>query len=337
MIGPGGTVGSFRFVDCPLCGSGERTTVWSGLTDLQLGHPGEFRIDRCRDCAVDYLNPQPSGETLAAYYGPTERAAYPDNRVRGAKRLKPALRYALHKERNYPLRDCRPPGFMTRLLAGRTLRRTTDCFRYVPFHGQGRLLDVGCGSGQYIKTMETLGWRAEGLTMAPGQAEALAAAHGLPIHTGAIDRLAPSLRFDAITLWHVLEHLPNPVEDARRLRDLLAPGGWLGIGVPVMDSREAELLGPSWMGFEVPRHLVFFTRDRLRRFIEETGFEFAGMFSEWRTKSLEMSLHRARLPFPWRLLLGSKRLRRMAVGRWARRNRNGIVVAWARKPSGDDQ
>jgi SAM-dependent methyltransferase len=79
--------------------------------------------------------------------------------------------------------------------------------------------------------------------------------------------------FDAITLWHVLEHLEQPGPALIRLREWLAPGGGLLIGVPNLASAQARISGPRWYHLDVPRHRVHFTPAGLERLLEASGFE----------------------------------------------------------------
>ena len=315
-----------------MCGSPRRRRLRKMLKDLQLGHPGEFNIDLCLRCGGQYLNPQPVGKTLAAYYQSNGERSYPDNEPRGAKELAPVLRWALHQQRGYPRPNCDPPTAWERIKRSKILERTNDTHRYIPFEAPGRLLDIGCGSGRYLATMRELGWQPEGLTMVAEQGNALEDQMGIPVLEGSIQDLPDDREYDAITLWHVLEHLPDPTWDLARIRRHLKPGGRLAIGVPVMDSFEAETLGPQWMGFEVPRHLLFFTRERLRQLLEETGFIVEGVFSEVRFKSFKMSVDRAELPWRYRKLKTSRRALKRFVRQLAREHRNGTVVAWARSP-----
>jgi hypothetical protein len=179
--------------------------------------------------------------------------------------------------------------------------------------------------------MTALGWDAHGLSLVPESESSRGCEGAGVIEHGRIQDLEAAHRYDAITLWHVLEHLSDPVTDLTHLSKLLVPSGWLGIGIPVMDSEEARILGPAWLGFDVPRHLLFFTRDRLRRFLSERGFDMVGMYSETRTRVIELSLPQADLKGDEHATLSDRKRLKALVRRWASEDRNGMVVAWARK------
>ena len=125
----------------------------------------------------------------------------------------------------------------------------------------GRLLDVGAGTGDFLKFMKDHGWEVHG-------SEPNDLARGLALGKG-ID-LAESLEgiegqgFDVITLWHVLEHIPDLETTLDKLRSLLAADGVLLIAVPNFRSMDAKYYGPFWAAYDVPRHLWHFDQNSMR-------------------------------------------------------------------------
>jgi SAM-dependent methyltransferase len=83
----------------------------------------------------------------------------------------------------------------------------------------------------------------------------------------------PDSSFEIVTLWHVMEHLPHPVETLKRIRALLKPGGILVTAVPNFDSVQAQVFRSRWYHLEVPRHLYHFTPTTLRRLLDAEGFD----------------------------------------------------------------
>ena len=117
----------------------------------------------------------------------------------------------------------------------------------------GKLLDVGCGDGSFLLGARAAGWAVSGVELEPTRARAA----GLEVHAALADAEARG-PYGAITLWHSLEHLPDPAGTLARLARLLAPGGVLLAAVPDAGSSQARLFGRFWLHLDVPRHLVHF-------------------------------------------------------------------------------
>lgn len=135
-----------------------------------------------------------------------------------------------------------------------------------------RVLDVGAGRGRFVRAARAAGYDARGIEPSLRGAQAAAAA-GAPVQRVALEEAeigAGSL--DAVTLWHVLEHLDDPRRALGQLREWLAPGGGLLVGVPNLDSLQARLGGRHWYHLDVPRHRVHFTARGLRRLLSQSGF-----------------------------------------------------------------
>jgi SAM-dependent methyltransferase len=84
----------------------------------------------------------------------------------------------------------------------------------------------------------------------------------------------PARGYDVITLWHVMEHMPDPTVVLKKIQNLLRPDGFLVISLPLADSWEARWFGSHWAGYDLPRHLVTFTRSSFRRWIQDCGLHF---------------------------------------------------------------
>lgn len=97
---------------------------------------------------------------------------------------------------------------------------------------------------------------------------------GIPVHIGSLEALGlPAESFDAVTLWHVLEHVATPASLLEAIWRVLRPGGALLVSVPNFDSPEARATGPGWFHLDVPRHLVHFTPETLDMTLRAAGFE----------------------------------------------------------------
>jgi SAM-dependent methyltransferase len=136
----------------------------------------------------------------------------------------------------------------------------------------GRLLDVGCGKGRFLAAARDAGWQVLGVEFSPTSAAAARLAHGVDVVSG--DFLEAPLEgdFDVITMWHVLEHLPDPAAAIGRAAELLRPGGRLVVSVPNVDSLQARLGGERWFHLDLPRHLFHFGPRSLSAMVGRAGF-----------------------------------------------------------------
>lgn len=138
-----------------------------------------------------------------------------------------------------------------------------------------RILDVGCGNGDFLAVAQDLGYAAQGLDPDPKAVE-LARSSGLEARLGSLPGSgeAPA-SFDHLFLNHVLEHLHDPVGALREAKALLVPGGRLWLSLPNIDSEGMRRFGPDWRGLEPPRHLVLPPAPRLLQLLGGLGFEGA--------------------------------------------------------------
>jgi SAM-dependent methyltransferase len=143
----------------------------------------------------------------------------------------------------------------------------------IPFVGQGKLLDVGCGTGKDLLRLQDAGWAVTGVEINPYAASLARARLGCEIVVGHFDE-APldGRQFDAVRLSHVLEHLPSPRQSLEKARRLLRPGGLLWLEVPNAGSVERRLFRRYWWPWDLPRHLYHFTPTTLVRLLRDVGF-----------------------------------------------------------------
>ncbi len=221
----------FEEVACSLCGSSRSAPFLTG-PDRVHGIPGQFTLRRCLACGLIYQNPRPSAGSLAAIY-PPDYGPYQDAAI---------SRATLHPD----------------------WRRLCD-FVARTHPRPGRLLDIGSGAGTFLAAMRLRypAWSLTGIEPDP-RAAALARRSGATVIEATLDAAPLDEReWDAVTLWNVLEHLPDPLAALRRARSLLRPGGVIYLTVPLCDSWDARLFGPYWCGWELPRHFYAFERPTL--------------------------------------------------------------------------
>lgn len=127
------------------------------------------------------------------------------------------------------------------------------------------ILDVGCGTGDFLKTAQSDGWEVTGIEPNP-EARAIANQKTLnSVFDVSYLETLPKAQFDVITLWHVLEHLPNFEHQLDLFNSLLKPNGILIIAVPNYKSYDANYYKQFWAAFDVPRHLWHFSQSSIKR------------------------------------------------------------------------
>lgn len=240
-----------------LCGADRPRQIHLGR-DLMLGVPGAFPLNECGRCGLVYLSPRPRDPSpfYGGGYVPHRRAvASPFARLRAAVQRRQIVGYV-------------------RAHAGAGAGR--------------RALDVGCATGTFLAALRSDGWDVWGVEPGAAAAEKARARLGPQILHGALESVAlPAHSFDMITLWDVIEHLPDPAATLRHIRSLLAPGGAVLIQTPRWGCPESRLFGAAWIGLDPPRHTVVFSGRTLRQMLEACGFAprevpaLASSFQNW--------------------------------------------------------
>jgi SAM-dependent methyltransferase len=275
---------------CAICGGSGADPVWA-TPDRAFAVPGHYTVARCRGCGFLYQRPRVRDEHLAACYPdhyPRHQEPSPRMPLKGSKSRQRAARWALADGLGYgAFREARV-SLTTRLRGRRMLRRIR--WNCPPWIGAGRYLDVGCGSGGSLGVARALGWRVAGIEMDEAAA-ALARRFTDELHVGDIltAPFAPG-RYDVVTAFHVLEHVPDPVAVARRMLHWLAPGGLLIVEVPNAGGLGARLFGGAWSGLELPRHLSHFTPETLERVIDKAGGRIVWIWHQAKPRTYLWSL-----------------------------------------------
>ena len=137
----------------------------------------------------------------------------------------------------------------------------------------GRLLEVGCGNGERLAHMRSLGWEVMGQEIDSVAAETVRKVYGIDCHQGSMETLDRDLGiFDAIIMSHVIEHVHDPVALLSACYQLLNQGGRIVITTPNVESFGHQKLGSTWRGLEPPRHLHLFTCRTLVKISNMAGF-----------------------------------------------------------------
>ncbi len=264
---------------CTLCGSTGRP-LYVEQQDRLFGAAGRWDLKQCpeRDCGLVWLDPMPLAQDLFkaydAYY--THAASNENSRGGLPRRLYRRMKSEyLTNEYHYRLSR----GTLGRWFASGLLyllpfgRADADAdVRHLPAVPQGRLLDVGCGTGEWLSWMRGLGWEVEGVDFDPG-AVRVARENGLAVGCGTLEEQRyPDNSFEAVTLNHVIEHVPAPVQTLAECARILKPGGTLFLATPNTRALGHRMFARHWRGLEVPRHLHLFCPPAMERLLAAAGF-----------------------------------------------------------------
>ena len=266
---------------CPVCNSKQRKIAFSNLVDrFYRCAPGTWTMYRCSECRSGYLDPRPDRASIGRAYET----------------------YVTHRD------NTNSPSFFTQLLATKSLHSTlrnsyinstygtnlspanpklSFVYRKIP-HFRARvdrlmghqpapkaghkLLEIGCGGGQFLQWMSSLGWSTVGIEPDPKAAE-IARRRGMDVRNQMIDDLDfPDHSFHGICMNHVIEHCHDPISVLTNCRRWLAPGGILSLATPNFASLGSLVFGPDWLPLLAPTHLVLFTTSSLRKALISAGF-----------------------------------------------------------------
>jgi SAM-dependent methyltransferase len=204
-----------------------------------------FCVVRCRGCGLCYVNPRPSEAAVSRYY--------PD----------------AYFGKRHPFLN----NFFMNLRVAKLPRGA----------GTPRLLDIGCGLGDFILCCKRRGWDVAGVEQVGSPIMRLKDSLGIEVYELRDLETIPADHFDVVTIWHVLEHLPDPAQALTQVRRILKPGGLALIEVPNFGSWQGRLGGSAWFHLTVPRHLFQFEKQPLARLLVQHGLSPR----RWQTFSLE--------------------------------------------------
>jgi 2-polyprenyl-3-methyl-5-hydroxy-6-metoxy-1,4-benzoquinol methylase len=243
-----------RYANCPGCGKDLLRPVFPACDHTVSGTL--FEIWECDHCTLRFTQDVPDANLIKTYYQSEDYISHSDTGRGLINRL-------YHYVRKRTLEHKR-----------KMISSSTELL-------QGRLLDVGAGTGAFARHMEKSGWRVTGVEpdeKARERAATINQMELLPIQ-GLDQQEAAS--FDAITLWHVLEHLHQIHEDLDGLKKLLKPAGRIFIAVPNYTSYDATLYKADWAAYDVPRHLYHFSPQSMRQLLNRHGFQLHSIKPMW--------------------------------------------------------
>jgi len=240
---------------CRVCGGKGQADFSS--TDLMFGGDRTFHYHRCGNCGLVYQQPLPDASDIAGFY-PENYSIY----------VEPTRTAFSARERLY---------LKTRL--GYTHLETPATARpkavndVIPWVANGKLLDIGCGNGEYLLRMKSIGWQCKGVEF-NDKAASICRRHGLDIIQGdLVDANLDDASFDFVTAHHLIEHATDPHALMKGIARLIRPGGTVLIRTPNSEALGRKLFGRHWFPNEVPRHLYLYSENNLKLLANQYGLQ----------------------------------------------------------------
>ena len=251
---------------CPLCG-GIGDVLHPEMQDRMCAVHGNWPLRQCSnpDCELCWLDPRPVDSDIPLLY-----VDYFTHECGDPKR---GFLFRLHSLlfAGYTLASYIPSTILGLNQARHQMRHM-----FLDDVSPGKLLDVGCGAGVFLQRMHALGWSATGLDFDAKAIDNAKKMHGDGITFMNADLFGarfPDNSFDAVTLSHVIEHVPDPVALLAEVRRILKVGGRLVMTTPNLRSFGHEKFQDCWVGLDSPRHLQIFSRPSLKKCAHKAGFE----------------------------------------------------------------
>ena len=243
----------FEYVDCNLCGADESLadTIYDPDVKNIPDNVDKFRekysssskdvfyerLLRCKKCGLIYASPRPKLElVLGGYHDAIDKEYI--SQESGRK--------------------------ITFIESLKTIRKLLPA---------GKLLDIGAASGIFVKVARDAGYDAYGIEPSYWMCEMAKKLYGVTVFPGIVESgKFDNEEFDIITMWDVLEHVPDPLSTLKEIRRILKPGGYLVINYPRIDDWLAKLFGRKWW-FLLSVHLFYFTPETLLKYMKHFGFQ----------------------------------------------------------------
>jgi 2-polyprenyl-3-methyl-5-hydroxy-6-metoxy-1,4-benzoquinol methylase len=242
-----------HYSECPVCSSRSIDPLLT-VKDHSVSKEN-FVIWQCRNCSLRFTQDVPDEGSIGSYYQSAD--------------------YISHSNTN--------KGLLNKLyqrVRKITLGQKAD-FIISKTSQQGNLLDVGAGIGAFADTMKKRGWKITGLEPDEGARSQARQLFHLDLQTPDILNQLPRKSFDAITLWHVMEHVHSLHNYIETMKELLSNGGKIFIAVPNYTSLDSDIYKTWWAAYDVPRHLYHFSPKSVSKLVEQHGLKVSSVHPMW--------------------------------------------------------
>jgi 2-polyprenyl-3-methyl-5-hydroxy-6-metoxy-1,4-benzoquinol methylase len=243
-----------HYGSCPVCSSRNINPLLT-VKDHSVSKE-DFVIWQCEDCALRFTQDVPDENNIGPYYKSPDYISHTNTN-------KGFINKTYQQVRNYTLQQ------KAKLIIEKT--GVTG----------GNILDMGSGTGAFLDVMKTKKWKVKGIEPDKNARTLAKKLYGLEIdEPSAIDEINGN-SFDAITLWHVLEHVHQLHDLVDRLKSLLKPQGKLFIAVPNYQSKDSDIYWSFWAAYDVPRHLYHFSPKSIETLMKKHGLKIEEKKPMW--------------------------------------------------------
>ncbi len=243
-----------HYSHCPVCNSSQ---VHPLLTIKDYSVSGEsFVVWQCSECTLRFTQDTPDEGSIGPYYKSPDYISHTNT-------SKGLINKVYQQVRTFTLKQ-----------KAQTIQRYTGL-------QQGKLLDVGAGAGAFLLQMKQEGWEVTGVEPDADARQVACRDFRLPLQEPSFLESLPKESFDAITLWHVLEHVHQLHDQIALLKKLLKPHGKLFIAVPNYQSVDAHIYRLQWAAYDVPRHLYHFSPQAMDALMQKHGLKVIAQKPMW--------------------------------------------------------
>jgi len=243
-----------HYMHCPVCGSANLENKLQARDHTVSNEL--FWIVECKDCSLRFTQDVPDDVDIAPYYKSDEYISHSNTK----KGLVNQLYHLVRK---------------------RTLSQKRKLVQRATGLENGNLLDIGSGTGAFIHEMKDHGWKTTGLVPDSDARQIAKESYNVELNESGLLYRLPDSWYDAVTLWHVLEHVHALHEYLDLFHTLLKEGGSLIIAVPNYTSYDATVYSGAWAAYDVPRHLYHFSPKSMKHLLHRHGFKIKNYRPMW--------------------------------------------------------
>jgi SAM-dependent methyltransferase len=238
--------GKIHYSECPVCSSRSINPLLT-IKDYSVSKE-EFVVWQCADCSLRFTQDVPDENSIGPYYKSPDYISH-TNTDKGF------INKTYQKVRNYTLQQ------KATLITAKT--QVTS----------GSILDIGSGTGAFLDVMKNRGWQVKGIEPDEDARKLAKQLYDLNLDDPSVLNNIRESSFDAVTLWHVLEHVHQLHDYIKHLKRILKPGGKLFIGVPNYQSGDSGIYRSFWAAYDVPRHLYHFSPRSIEVLMQKHGLK----------------------------------------------------------------